>query len=105
LESLLLILVTNFKQKNLRNTADSDHWEAVTKNCDFCVNTSGSCFWLLFFFLREIRLQQQYLPYVTREKAPLMPMYSLLGKGHELYLLNTNVGAICAIFKFSLATV
>ena len=57
------------------------------------------------FFLREIGLQQQYLPYVTRETANLMPMYSLLGKGHELYLLNTNVGAICAIFELSLATV
>ena len=59
----------------------------------------------VIFFLREIGLQQQYLPYVTRETANLMPMYSLLGKGQELYLLNTNVGAICAIFELSLATV
>ena len=59
----------------------------------------------VIFFLRERGLQQQYLPYVTRETANLMPMYSLLGKGHELYLLNTNVGAICAIFELSLATV
>ena len=59
----------------------------------------------VIFFLREIGLQQQYLPYLTRETANLMPMYSLLGKGQELYLLNTNVGAICAIFELSLATV
>ena len=59
----------------------------------------------VIFFLREIGLQQQYLAYVTRETAPLMPMHSLHGKGHELYLLNTNVVAICAIFKLSLATV
>lgn len=59
----------------------------------------------VIFFLREIGLQQQYLPYVTRETANLMPMYSLLGKGQELYLLNTNVGAIYAIFELSLATV
>lgn len=65
----------------------------------------ADAFAAVIFFLREIGLQQQYLPYVTRETAPLMPMYSLLGKGHKLYLLNTNVGAICAIFKLSLATV
>ena len=54
----------------------------------------------VIFFLREVGLPQQYLPYVTKEKAPLVLMCSLPGKGHELYLLKVNVGAMRLFFKF-----